>query len=232
MPFGFSVSDIYGGIIIDDTHQQPQLFYSGSASAAFTHGAPGVVTFAGNVADPILFVRAQQGAVFSIPNVSESGFSYFCSAGNLEWRVYSASQMSYGASGYGLNIYNASGSLIFNSDKVIPRLKDSLVALVSGDIAVGYIGIWVPFSMQLNLIKSIDFLAVESGLPFVNASLLSYITAFNGATMNAQACAAIKFISTTRVEIYRLICFGGGNANAPTTAFLLGVYPKYFISSQ
>jgi hypothetical protein len=84
--------------------------------------------------------------------------------------------------------------------------------------------------MQLDLIKSMNFTSAPSGLPFINSSLLSYITGFYGASMNAAACAAVKFVSSSSLEIYRLICMGGGNPNAPTTAVLLGFYPKYLIS--
>lgn len=132
MTAGLEVYNESGALIIDSNNPNYSLLASGTASSG------SAVSFTSTTVRPLVFVRfntpnrfvrisalSNNSVTFQTYDLQE-GTGNFSNpvAGSTEYMVFGiASTLTPSDPGFGLNVFDASGNLIYDSNRVIPRIK-------------------------------------------------------------------------------------------------------------
>lgn len=132
MTAGLEVYNESGALIIDSNNPNYSLLASGTASSG------SAVSFTSTTVRPLVFVRfntpnrfvrisalSNNSVTFQTYDLQE-GTGNFANpvAGSTEYMVFGiASTLTPSDPGFGLNVFDASGNLIYDSNRVIPRIK-------------------------------------------------------------------------------------------------------------
>lgn len=143
MPAGLEVYNDAGALIVDSNSPNYSLLASGTASS----GSP--VSFTSTTVRPLVFVRfntpnrfvrisalSSNSVTFQTYDLQE-GTGNFSNpvSGSTEYKVFGiASTLAPSSPGFGLNVFDAAGNLIYDSNREIPRVRE--VATVPGLPAV------------------------------------------------------------------------------------------------
>lgn len=134
MSYGLLIKNASGSILIDGEYFN----YSLLASGTLNTGVTDTVTFTASTATPLVFVRLQSttqwvsltqlsltSAVFrvygsvgpasSVPRAQEGG--------TIEYMIFGLAKSLAPSGGWGLNVFNAAGELVYDSNVKIPRVS-------------------------------------------------------------------------------------------------------------
>ena len=217
MAYGFRAVNDAGSTILDSDLGQVRLIASGSSAATSTNATistglstnPYTTISFSTCSNPLIFVRPQATSVYVyIMAITTSSFSYR-STGTIDYRVYDAGAFpSY--SGYGIQIYDSAGTVLYNNNYALPFIKEIQTALFSTDT---YPVAPNPPSLIRNLSTAVT--GYDGGLPFVSAFTFCPINSMQGAGWTSYTCATIYFSNATTLGIY---C---------ATALKVGTTPSY-----
>jgi hypothetical protein len=221
MTFGLNVYNSSGNVIMDTDLPQMPFVQSGSASAnsIAVATAPTFVSFS-SLAAPVLYVRPQTtGGFVMIGNILTNGF-FYKSNSNIDWRVYDGSVSSWTpSSNFGMNVYNSSGSLLYNTNKNPPFIR-----LITTGIPSSYTGS-ATNDTTINTI-SFSFTAYDGGLPFVSASTLQSCAILAGPGLFLTSCCAANFTSSTSLRLSQYQFFIAGSNPIGASGFTSGQIPR------
>lgn len=219
MAFGLNILNNSANLLVDSQYCHLQKKYEGTSTAT---GTAVTVTFPGAVTAPILFVRPTTlNKYVGVTGVAGTEFYAVCD-GAFDWVVYDAtsqqpSNMNYGR---GINMYDASGGVIFSTNNLPPSiiLYQTLVAAPPPSNRAG-------FSMP----RTVNFSGQsdDGGLPFVSASTLSAALVEQVQTNIAPVSAIVVKYTSTTTAVFDLFAFANaGVIGGPGSVFLLGCYPR------
>lgn len=143
MSYGLLIKNAAGNILIDGEYFN----YSLLASGTLNTGVSSTVSFSASVATPIVFVRLQsttQWVALSALSLSSATFKVYGSvgapsasreqeAGTIEYMIFGLAKSLSPSGAWGLNVFNASGELVYDSNVRTPRVSE-VVSVASIDI--------------------------------------------------------------------------------------------------
>lgn len=136
MTAGLEVYNDAGALVIDSNNPNYSLLASGTVAAGTA------VSFATTTVRPLVFVRfntpnrfvrisdlTNNSVTFQTYDLQENTGNFANPvSGSTEYMVFGiASTLTPSSPGYGLNVFDASGNLIFDSNQKIPRVKEIVV---------------------------------------------------------------------------------------------------------
>jgi hypothetical protein len=133
MTAGLEIYNDAGALIIDSVNPNYSLLASGTASTGVA------VSFTTTTVRPLVFVRFNTSNRFvRVADLTNSSVTFACYdqpasstayatevSGSTEYMVFGiASTLAPSSPGYGLNVFDAAGNLIYDSNRVVPRVKE------------------------------------------------------------------------------------------------------------
>lgn len=132
MSYGFEVLNNAGRFLIDGVFPNYSLLASGTVAAGTT------VNFSTAASRPLVFVRfntsnyyvrvsslTNSSVVFQIWNSPASGATDATQvAGNVEYMIFGVANSLSPSGGYGMHVFNGSGTLVYDSNRLYPRIRE------------------------------------------------------------------------------------------------------------
>ena len=133
MAVGLEVYNDAGALVIDSNNPNYSLLASGTVASGTA------VSFTSTSVRPLVFVRFNTSGQFvRISDLQSNSITFqtytaaentgnFASpvSGSVEYKVFGiASTLSPSSPGYGLNVFDAAGNLIYDSNREVPRVKE------------------------------------------------------------------------------------------------------------
>jgi hypothetical protein len=227
MTFGLNVLNSSGDIMLDSNLPQMPLLAQGSVSGNNVGNGTDAVTtvsFGMTIASPILFVRPRNLNNFVMIGVISSTQFQLRLQGTVDWRVYDATGTLWATSlNYGISVYNAAESILYNTDKNPPFIRSFQTAMQSSEMPTG---------ITNTIIKTltVPVTAYDGGLPFILASMLQTAQIVSGPAVFASYALTIRFATATQMELWRYIYQSAGSNLTGAVSFLTGQYPKTLIA--
>jgi len=219
MSFGINVKNSSGNIILDSDLPQIPLIYSGtggSGNVTITH--PQTIQY------PYIFLRpSNTGSYFFSGFVNSTNFTYFCQSGNMEYRVYDGKGFfSAISSGYGMQIWNSSGNVLYNTQSNPPFIVDIKTALFATDPYPDEAPTGITFLRSLTT----SVTSYDGGRPFVSAPTLSLADIVNGSAWQQFLTLAGRWASSSQLDIYFYTITGGGSNPLTASGHKTGQWPR------
>lgn len=226
MSYGISIANADGSIILDDTYPQIPLLYSGTATGTgdLASDLQTTVTFPAAVSRPLVFIRPRNiNTMVTFWATSNTTFLFKAPSGALvDWRIYDGTGTQWGTpSGNGLAVYSSSGTILYNTDKFPPFIRQIDTALVAAEGLTNILN-------DLNYIKSIttNMTAYDGGLPFILGATLAPAAIYTAPGMRIVQSVGITWPSTTQIDIYWKQTQRAGSNPINGSVFQLGQRPR------
>lgn len=233
MAFGINVSNINGETQIDGDLATVSFVFSGvSGPTNVVNGnlslsSTGLITFPRQINNPMIFARSTTDSEFALASVSSSSF-YYMSRGNFEYRVYESGGILQPNGTHGMLVYDANGTLIFDSNARYPIIKQItqcfspsvLEYLTSTGMWTAQTG-WVTYPYNA--------VATDGGYPFVLANVFSeahFIIGASGQSVDVLAC---KFTSSTTLQVAVRNVSVLGSFSRPGMFYVVGPSIRHFM---
>ena len=205
MSYGFNIVNADGFIQIDDTYSNYYLVASGTAvsppagtSIHFIGKTGGtVVSFPTQAEIPLLFIRfSNTSYYFILQDITTSSFmAVISNSGNalaalsFEYRVYSRRTATAPRTGYGLQVFNASGGPIYSSNDASAVIGISTTIPITLPITISKVDVGAsnPFFLANNS-SALLFIRPTS---YNSSGVFVFAMCTNGTTMQCATCLVI-----------------------------------------
>lgn len=167
-----------------------------SGTAGITPSISGVtVTYPSSLTKPLLFVRptAIGAAPFCVSEASNVGFTYVSTGCSIDWVVYAVNVLPIASSGFGMEVYDASGNVIFTGSNPPPNINK-----------VGTIYTTSPASSAWTNNITMSGTARDGGLLYISATSLQPCTiapAVPQPPMSARLNVGASYTSATNISL-------------------------------
>ncbi len=235
MAYGFRVTNDAGFLIADNELTQMRFIASGSAAATSTvtsitnpgsTGATRTVSFP-LCSYPLVFIRTRATEQYVYCTFISTNSFTFRSTGLIDYRVYDAG--TYPAStAFGLQLRNAAGSVIYNTQYAVPFIKSIQNALEDAGEASEV----QPTTPQFLRNLSHDVTAYDGGLPYVSAFSFTPVNTMQGTGWTSYCCSTAYFENSTTIGVYSCTAFKSGTGFPAYELAPTGQWPRRILITR